>query len=559
MFRFRVIVPSFLGFTLLTSWLYPDSMSGRLGTSLTRLTMAGIATGRIVGVYSLGIYEKMDVEEYRLKHSYGTMGDGMGGTEQEEQQEKSNRHIAAALVVRDLCLRQGGVYIKIGQHLSTLSYLLPDEIVSVLFDLFAACNETSAEDVKRIVEGELGKIEDVFEEFDMKPIASASLAQVHVAKMKDGAKVAVKVLHKRVSESAEIDSRTIEFLVNFLHFIYPKLNFLWISKEVNTNLPKEMNFCNEAANLKRAEALCDDDSIRFPGVKAATRKVLVMDFMEGVKVTDVQSIREMGISTSSVAELVARFFCKQIFVDGFIHCDPHPGNILVRKNSRNQAEIVILDHGLYKEIPDTLRLNYALLWKGIILGDVQAMKEACTYLGIPDSYPLFAAILTTKTWGEIQNNSSLTKLKMKNRRVVTNAFQEEFDWDKDPVVASFAAQYFTEIVDILKTLPRDLLLVLKTNDCLRFIDGKLGSPINQFIFTLRYAHTALVAEKYKAYSGWQQFLLALPDNLPLYFRLFVFELASFFLSISVPYSKKQERVLSYEEIHEREVVALKAL
>lgn len=130
------------------------------------------------------------------------------------------------------------------------------------------------------------------------------------------------------------------------------------------------------------------------------KSVLVMEFMEGSCVTDCDAIIKMGLDPADVAKIVAEVFCKQIFIDGHIHCDPHPGNLLVRcVNSK--PELVLLDHGLYKTISDELRVSYSLLWRSIILGDEKGIVSACKQLNVENFYQVFSGMLARKVYFEM--------------------------------------------------------------------------------------------------------------------------------------------------------------
>lgn len=159
--------------------------------------------------------------------------------------------------------------------------------------------------------------------------------------------MAVKVLHKSLSQTAHVDIATVYALVDALHRIYPTLNFKWLADEIHTNLPLEMDFTHEADNLTRCRHLITRPDVRFPIVFHSTPRVLVMEFMEGARVTDVAALRRLNLAPRDAARLLSEVFCEMIFFHGFVHCDPHPGNLLIRRGPSGAPELVLLDHGLY--------------------------------------------------------------------------------------------------------------------------------------------------------------------------------------------------------------------
>ena len=150
-----------------------------------------------------------------------------------------------------------------------------------------------------------------------------------------------------------------------------------------------------------------------------------------------------------------------------MHCDPHPHNVLVRKHPyrSNKPQIVLLDHGLYRTLTPEFRHNYTRLWSGIVLSDESIIKEYAKSLNAGAMFTLLAAILTMKPWDDVVSDD-LNRLKRKNTA------------GEKQLLKSYAMKYFREITIMLANVPSDLLLVLKTNDCLRHLDMRLGSPVN---------------------------------------------------------------------------------
>ncbi|XP_047938456.1 putative ABC1 protein At2g40090 [Salvia hispanica] len=429
---------------------------------------------------------------------------GLPEGSKERERVKREVHSRSALKLQELCFRNGGIYIKLGQHISQLEYLVPDEYVQVMrHSMLNKCPVSSYEQVLKVFKKELGGAPDeIFDEFDPVPIASASLAQVHIARTHDGQQVAVKVQHTHMTDTAEADYATVELIVNVLHRLFPSFDYRWLVDEMRESLPKELDFSNEAKNSIK----CMENFRRFsphiaeyvyaPKVywNLSTSKLLVMEFIDGVQVNDCRAIQKLCIQPSDVSKLLSQAFAEMMFKHGFVHCDPHAANVLVRplpSGSRSifgkrKPQLVLLDHGLYKDLDDTMRLNYASLWKGLVFSDANAIKENSTKLGAGDDlYVLFAGILTMRPWNKVIDPA------------VDHLVVKGTDGDRSEL-QMYASQYFPQITELLGRLPRVILLMLKTNDCLRAVNRALmeGSSVETFLIVGRVSSEAVIESKF---------------------------------------------------------------
>ncbi|KAA3478265.1 ABC1 domain-containing protein [Gossypium australe] len=299
---------------------------------------------------------------------------------------KHEVHLRSARKLQELCFRNGGIYIKLGQHIGQLEYLIPQEYVLTMREsMLNKCPVSSYDQVCEVFKKELGETPDkVFDEFDPKPIASASLAQVHIARTHDGQKVAVKVQHTHMTDTAAADQATVEFLVNTLHRLFPSFDYRWLVAEIRERFDwfwafQELDFLIEAKNsvkcLENFRKLSPHiaDYVYAPEVhwSLSTSKLLTMEFMDGAYVNDVITIQKLGIQPSDVARLVSQTFAEMMFKHGFVHCDPHAANLLVRPLpsgkrrifGKKKPQLILLDHGLYKELDFSTRFSYASLWR----------------------------------------------------------------------------------------------------------------------------------------------------------------------------------------------------
>eukprot|EP00210_Caulerpa_lentillifera_P005305 g5068.t2 len=377
-----------------------------------------------------------------------------------------------------LAFANGGIYIKLGQHIGQLYHLLPEEYVQTMQEnVLDKCPLTSYEDVKGTFVQELGRLpEELFSYFDPRPIASASLAQVHVAFDRDGRKLAVKVQHPNLKESADADIAIVQCLVFIVKSLFPNYDYSWLVREIKINLPKESDFLMELHNAERCRQNLNSAHSRVRGrvtvpkmySNLSSTRILTMEYIDGVSVTNVKSLKKMNIDQRQLAQLVSLTFNEMIFFFGMVHCDPHAANLLVRKRGRGM-ELVLLDHGLYQEIGTQFRQNYASLWKSLIFGDSKGIKTHSLAMNAGELYPIFAAMLTYKEWDEIINQTT-DHLKIGWSSVEKKQRQKH------------AQQYAEQISTLLLRVPRELILLLKTNDCLRTIDKCLEQVLSPMIF-----------------------------------------------------------------------------
>ncbi|GMP23386.1 hypothetical protein CsSME_00001011 [Camellia sinensis var. sinensis] len=421
----------------------------------------------------------------------------------ERSKVKHEVHNRSARKLEELCFKNGGIYIKLGQHIGQLEYLVPQEYVLRMREsLLNRCPVSSYDQVCEVVKTELGGMPDeIFSEFDPVPIASASLAQVHVGRTHDGQKVAVKVQHAHMTDTASADYATVELIVNTLHRFFPTFDYRWLVDEVHESLPQELDFLIEAKNSVK----CMDnfrklsphiaDYVYAPRVywNFSTSKLLTMEFMDCAQVNDVKEIRRLGIQPPDVTKLVSQVFAEMMFKHGFVHCDPHAANLLVRplpqgKRSilgKRKPQLVLLDHGLYKELDFPTRTNYAALWKALIFSDARGIKENCVKLGAgEDLYALFAGVLTMRPWNRVIDPA------------VDHLALQGDDNDRSEL-QMYASQYFLQISELLRRLPRVIILMLKTNDCLRAVNNSLlkGSSLETFLIIGRVSSEAVIETK----------------------------------------------------------------
>ncbi|XP_017384018.1 aarF domain-containing protein kinase 1 isoform X2 [Cebus imitator] len=368
---------------------------------------------------------------------------------EEYLQLRSKVHLRSARRLCELCCANRGTFIKVGQHLGALDYLLPEEYTSTLKVLHSQAPQSSMQEVRQVIREDLGKeIHDLFQSFDDTPLGTASLAQVHKAVLHDGRTVAVKVQHPKVRAQSSKDILLMEVLVLAVKQLFPEFEFMWLVDEAKKNLPLELDFLKEGRNAEKVSQMLKH-----------------FDFLK-------------------ISRHLGKIYSEMIFVNGFVHCDPHPGNVLVRKQpGTGKAEIVLLDHGLYQVLTEEFRLNYCHLWQSLIWTDMKRVKEYSQRLGAGDLYPLFACMLTARSWDSVNRGIS----------------QAPVTATEDLEIRNNAGNYLPQISQLLNHVPRQMLLILKTNDLLRGIEAALGTraSASSFLNMSRCCVRALAEHKKK--------------------------------------------------------------
>src|SRR3989344_1969905 len=235
--------------------------------------------------------------------------------------------------------RLGPTFVKFGQMLSVRPDLLPKSYIRELEKLQDQVPPFPYEQARKTVEKELGRpLESVFSSFEKKPIASASISQVHRAVLRSGEKVAVKVQRPGIIKTMASDIDLMMYFARLLQKNFPKIRQyepVRIVEEFESWTQKELDFKLEAKNAVRfGHNFADDPTVKIPKVflELSTVKVLVTEFIDGVQLYDLEGIRKMGVDFGKVLENGFNAVLRQVFEFGFFHADPHPGNIIVLKN-----------------------------------------------------------------------------------------------------------------------------------------------------------------------------------------------------------------------------------
>lgn len=300
------------------------------------------------------------------------------------------RRVALGIKLREFFEKNGPSFIKLGQIFSTRPDLIGEEMADELTNLLDSVPAFPYSEAKKIIEDEIGNgLESIFESFEIKPVAAASIAQVHKAKLKDGTVVAVKILRPNIDKIFSRDVELFEWLTNIFSKISSKSSKRLRIKEVVETLANtvkfELDLRFEAASAdKIRENLKNDEFIRVPKIfwEYTSKNVLVMEWVDGIRIDDRNSLILAGHNLEDISKKLAIAFFNQAYRDGFFHADLHPGNIFVD----NKGNIVLLDFGIIGILSERDRNFIAKAILSFIKKDYDAVADLHFDLGIVPSH-----------------------------------------------------------------------------------------------------------------------------------------------------------------------------
>jgi predicted unusual protein kinase regulating ubiquinone biosynthesis (AarF/ABC1/UbiB family) len=385
--------------------------------------------------------------------------------------------LRAAKALNVTALRLEGLLIKACQFIATRADVLPDEWVSTLADLHDRVPPRPFDLIRAQIERELHRpLNAVYAEFDPTPLASASLAQVHQARLHDGRRCAVKVQYPGIDGIVRADLRNMTTVLRWLAWLERDFDYRVLMREALKYIPMELDFIHEAENsatMRRNFAADPDVIVPEAYPEFTTRRVLTMELCDGIKVTDIDGLERAGIDKHLVAQKLVEIFCEQVLRDGFFHADPHPGNILVQPGPK----LVLLDFGLAKDFPPAFRDGIVRLTFSILTANRDGIVAAFHALGFrtrngnPDTLLAFADLFL---------GSTIKAKKAYADKDLIEQFSEEMP----------RAIRANPVVEV----PADVLLVSRMMGLLSGLGKSLDSQVDLFTTIMPYAQRLMMAQ-----------------------------------------------------------------
>ncbi|KAF7300983.1 ABC1 domain-containing protein [Mycena indigotica] len=415
--------------------------------------------------------------------------------------EKSDQipqlHERVAEVMFNLFTSNGGLYIKIGQAIGANAAFLPRPVQVKFGTLFDDAPQIPYSDILSVFKSEFGRPPDgpdgVFEFFDEKAIASASIAQVHKARLRpepgetEGQWVAVKIQKPDVAKQTEWDLGVYRIVMWLFEKVAFDLPVYFVVDFISEHLRRELDFELEANNARRtAEFVAADpdlsQTVYIPRVylELTTKRVMTAEWIDGVRLSDRQGIlRLVGGAlhggARGVMEPMVELFSAQMFRWGWVHCDPHPGNVLIRPHPQrpSRPQLVLLDHGLYVQLTEDFRRDWCSIWEGMLAGEWSVVERVTRKwgVGMPDLFAS-AVLMRPTRLGRGRPPPDPTKPKRKPIDEMTN-------YERSVMMK---AQLKGFLLDTDR-MPKVLIFLLRNMRMVQGNNQALNSPVNRIKIT----------------------------------------------------------------------------
>lgn len=414
------------------------------------------ALDRVVRSARVAAVAAMIYGSYKLPQLTRRLVPGTGVPPDRARRAAQHRRNAQRIFAMAVALR--GLLIKMCQVIGTRSDIFPPEYVQVLSRCHDRLPPRDLAEIRPHLERELGaSLETHFAEFDGHPMAAASLAQVHRARRRDGRLVAVKVQYPDIEDIVRTDIASMRRVCR----IYQRLDrepleLLPLLDELTRHLALELDFVREGDSADRVRTLfADDPRVVVPAIHRdlSTRRVLTMELVDGIKVTDRAGLVQAGLDPTDVMQRLMRIYVRMILAYGFFHADPHPGNLFVRPG----GELVLLDFGLAKDLPPGFGLGIFELMFSMMTLNEAAMLKAFEVLG-------FAVKTGEAKW----------LVEVARRMIELSGKRFEGEFTEDMTEELFAAIRENPLVQV----PSDFVLVGRAFGLLSGIAHTLGTRAN---------------------------------------------------------------------------------
>ncbi|KXN84680.1 ABC1 family protein C10F6.14c [Leucoagaricus sp. SymC.cos] len=439
--------------------------------------------------------------------------------------EKSEKipelHERVAQRMYDLLTSNGGLYIKIGQAIGANAAVLPKAFQTKFSTLFDDAPQLPYSIIHDVFIKELGAPPDgpdgVFDIFEKEAVASASIAQVHKAKLKGRDEwVAVKIQKPDVGVQMEWDLAIYRTVMWMFESVF-ELPVYFAVDFISDHLRQELDFEHEAENARRTTSFVESEpslrgKVYIPRVypEYSTKKVMVAEWIDGVRLSDRKGIRRLvgekdpliedshpptspsssftfptkplRGGTQSIMHTMVSLFSAQMFTWGWVHCDPHPGNIIIRPSptSPSHPQLVLIDHGLYVQVPGSFKREWVDLWRGMLSGDFGEVEKVTKSwgMGMPDlmaSFTLMKPVVLRRNRRKKERKEKKeveAEAEEKDRRELTN-------YERSVIMKQKLKGFLTET----DRMPKVLIFLTRNMRMVQGNNQSLGSPVNRIKIT----------------------------------------------------------------------------
>jgi predicted unusual protein kinase regulating ubiquinone biosynthesis (AarF/ABC1/UbiB family) len=383
----------------------------------------------------------------------------------------------SAKKLKETTINLGASFIKLAQVLATRADFFSADYLDELKELHDQLPSMNENDCNTIFYRAFKQ--NPFSSFDNIPIASASIGQVHIAFLKDGTKVAVKLRRMGIKERVSADIKIINFfniIFNPLFSHYTKNSIEAVVSEFSSMILQEVSLSHELTNLQKFSSIYKDSGIKFPIAFAniCSDDALVMSYEDGFRFDDKENLQKENIDFKEIISKLVDFYTTQMLINGYFHADPHPGNLLVNK----KGELILLDFGMVKSIPNNIRVAIIELVKAANERDFELYISASKRLGtIAYEAPVNDLTLFTDKMFDIFSNDNLTSESMQKLafEVLESTRNLPFKLPSDAIyilrvsaiIEGLGTTYienFNGIKDILPILQKNIPKALGAND-----------------------------------------------------------------------------------------------